>query len=1290
MKRIALCLMILLLIPSVAFADSGATDPSASDFVISADSGINASNGSPSIAWDGTNFFTVWINGTDIYGARVSPDGDVLDPTGIAISVGLNGSTTEPRPPSVAFDGTNYLVVWVCTREGATEIYGCRVSSDGTVLDPAGIKITQSSSPKVKPVGITFNDSDNEYFIVWRTSSDVVRGLRVGTNGVAIGDPAGFQVMSWGFYPTVVYDKADDIYLVATYHNSVPAGYSIHCARVSTDGTVLDTTPITLSDSGSTEAYPRVAFDGTNFMVIWCDSRSDASGQNGSLYGARISPTGTKLGEPFLIAYRVLQNTFPNLVFDGTNYLAVWSSTSKDYWVAEKFRLPDAYAARISTAGIVLDQQAVPLCTAFAHQAGTSVAYGGGRYLALWNDLRTRFISGNEIYDIRGRLFNKGFDSLQTSCTPQALPADITWTAQYVGINQGAASGVATDSGTAWLFGTDNSMKLQSGSWSLNSDAGGQYVCSATGSSDIWAGGWAGFIRNYTDGNWTGMNPESGSPLVTGIWGNSHDDVWASLSSVKAFTHFDGNEWQNVTSACNGDMQDIMGAGPDDIWAVGARGTVQHWNGLQWSAQAGIPTLQTLNAVWVNSPNDAFAVGDHGAILHWDGTSWTAQTSPTAADLKDIWGVDGSHMYAVGHCGTVLCYDGTSWNRENAGTVNDLTTVFGGFGADGTCKLWTAGYGTYVYSKTISVSAPVTAIPSGFCVTSSSTNTVSLAWTLPDDRTVTGYELEYRETGEPDWTAHTLGRINAYTVTGLDSAKSYVFRLKAQYRYVYVSEATEEISSGASKLTVHFNSQGGTAVSDCFVDYGGTITKPADPSRGGYSFDGWYTGLDYKTLWDFKTPLTDGITLYAKWKADAYTVSASANNAAYGNVSGGGTYNNGATATLTATSNAGHHFMRWTEGGTQVSANSDYSFTVMGDRTLVAVFEKDDSPQPPTVTPVFISCSKTDATVFGRTDGSVTISAAGGNSGAYEYSLNGGAWQSGNVFGGLGAGMYTAAARDAGNTGNMATCSVTVGQPTHIGSVPAKKISAKANAGTAVTVIPPAPPKGYTLQSTTFSSSNPSVATVDANGNVTFKTGGKVTIVTTIVSTTVDKKGKVKTKTTRVKKTITVQQPVASVTLNTNNATIARKGTVKLAASIAPGTASNKKLKWTSSNPKIASVSGTGVVSGKAGGTAVITCTAKDGSGASASCTVKVTPIYPTRVKMSKATLTVKLGKTAALKATVLPKTTDFKTVTWTSSNPAVAMVDAKGKVKAVSSGTAVITATTSTGQEASCTVTVQ
>lgn len=339
--------------------------------------------------------------------------------------------------------------------------------------------------------------------------------------------------------------------------------------------------------------------------------------------------------------------------------------------------------------------------------------------------------------------------------------------------------------------------------------------------------------------------------------------------------------------------------------------------------------------------------------------------------------------------------------------------------------------------------------------------------------------------------------------------------------------------------------------------------------------------------------------------------------------------------------------------------------------------------------PAGISCQKTDSTAYGACDGSITITASGGNSGTYQYSIDAVNWQNGNTFGNLGAGTYTAMVRDAGNPTNTATMTVTISQPGLSGNYPAKKMPAKAHTGTAIHVNAPLTPKGYALVSLSFTTSNQGIAKADGTGNITFLAGGKVTITIKATFQTMDRKGNVKTKTTTIRKTITVNQPVASITFDNNNISITKTQKTALKPTVSPTTASNKRLKWTSSNPKVASVSSSGVVTGKAAGAAIITCKAKDSSGVSASCTVTVTPLQPTGVKLSKTVLQLKTGKSRSLKATVSPSKTDFKTVVWTSSNTSVATVS-NGRITGISAGTAIITATTSNGLTAACTVMVK
>lgn len=66
--------------------------------------------------------------------------------------------------------------------------------------------------------------------------------------------------------------------------------------------------------------------------------------------------------------------------------------------------------------------------------------------------------------------------------------------------------------------------------------------------------------------------------------------------------------------------------------------------------------------MWGTSPSDVYAVGFRGTILHYDGTGWSSMVSGTPWELWDVWGTSATDVYAVGYLGTILHYDGTVWS----------------------------------------------------------------------------------------------------------------------------------------------------------------------------------------------------------------------------------------------------------------------------------------------------------------------------------------------------------------------------------------------------------------------------------------------------------------------------------------------------------------------------------------------------------------------------------------------------------------------------------------------------
>jgi len=168
--------------------------------------------------------------------------------------------------------------------------------------------------------------------------------------------------------------------------------------------------------------------------------------------------------------------------------------------------------------------------------------------------------------------------------------------------------------------------------------------------------------------------------------------------------------------------------------------------------------------------------------------------------------------------------------------------------------------------------------------------------------------------------------------------------------------------------------------------------------------------------------------------------------------------------------------------------------------------------------------------------------------------------------------------------------------------------------------------------------------------------------------------------------------PVTGVALNMTSTSLVVGGQVTLSATITPDNATNRSVTWSSSDAKVASVSTTGVVTGVKVGTATITVQTVDGAKtATCAATVASNAVAATGVTLDHTTLALVIGATGTLVATVAPTTATNKTVKWTSSDTAVATVDAKGVVAAVKAGNATITVTTDDGKfTATCPVQVK
>lgn len=324
--------------------------------------------------------------------------------------------------------------------------------------------------------------------------------------------------------------------------------------------------------------------------------------------------------------------------------------------------------------------------------------------------------------------------------------------------------------------------------------------------------------------------------------------------------------------------------------------------------------------------------------------------------------------------------------------------------------------------------------------------------------------------------------------------------------------------------------------------------------------------------------------------------------------------------------------------------------------------------------PTSITLNKTSATIY--TTKSVTLTAKVLPSNAYGKTVT---WSSSNtkvatvsskgVVTGVGSGKAVISAKTALG-GLVAKCTVTVKPKVQVAEIALNRINGTMIKGRTSQLTYSIYPDNATYPEVTWSTTNKKVVTVDKTGKLKAVGAGKAIIVCRSVDNP------------RVlaKCTITVVVKTTGVTLSHKAASLYEGYSGKLTATVSPKDATDKSVKWTSSDKKIATVDSNGKITAIRPGKVVITCKTNNG-GYTAKCTITVKKVIKTTsVKLNTKSGTIKAGTYYQLKATVLPENATIKKVYWTSSNKSVAKVSSTGKVFGLKAGTAVITCKTLQG----------
>ena len=323
----------------------------------------------PDVAFDGTNYLVVWADNragnSDIYGTRVTPAGTVLDPAGIPIST----ASGDQFSTHVAFDGTNFYVVWADRRTGALDIYGTRLSKAGALLDGTGVAVSAAAGDQFLP-DVTFDGT--RFLVAWvdqrlhAPNSDVF-AARVNTTDGSVADASGLPVSTGGGgtaadYATLSVAHASGNSLIA-WTDFRSGSDDIFGARISSAGVVANPggTLISTNTAGSDQDDPAVAANGADYFVVWDDNRNATT----DIYGTRLTGNGG-VGDPNGIAI----STAPGLQYTPT------IAKLNDYlvaWVDGRNPVTLIYGTRIGTDGAVKDPDGLQLAPQFVNESSPAL-----------------------------------------------------------------------------------------------------------------------------------------------------------------------------------------------------------------------------------------------------------------------------------------------------------------------------------------------------------------------------------------------------------------------------------------------------------------------------------------------------------------------------------------------------------------------------------------------------------------------------------------------------------------------------------------------------------------------------------------------------------------------------------------------------------------------------------------------------------------------------------------------------------------------------------------------------
>lgn len=366
----------------------------------------------PEISFANGNYYTVYLDkqgGSYSYafsGKFIAPDGTVAGETHQVVA----SYNAMSFMHDVAFGANSYLFGWSRQRSP----YNYTRDAYGTIVDASGnggaiFPISIGNSVSASFIKVAFDGTN--YLVVWQegmpTQGSSIRGQFVDASGNLVGSnfsirPAGLATDVAQIYPDVTFDGTN---YVVVWDDGRNGNRDIYGWFIAPDGSFIGD-DFAICTNGADQLLVRCAFDGTHFLAVWADER-DSSNDDG-IYGQMFSTDGTMVGDNLAIS--ITQNSegrsWPDLGVNNGEYLVSWKQDFLEYDGLRE--IDETEVARCEAAGIPPTDPTVwydvygrtvafdgsmngdefVICDTQYHQEEPAVASDGTDFLVAWQDSR--------------------------------------------------------------------------------------------------------------------------------------------------------------------------------------------------------------------------------------------------------------------------------------------------------------------------------------------------------------------------------------------------------------------------------------------------------------------------------------------------------------------------------------------------------------------------------------------------------------------------------------------------------------------------------------------------------------------------------------------------------------------------------------------------------------------------------------------------------------------------------------------------------------------------------------